>query len=300
MTKSTIIAVEQLTKFYGKIIGVRDVSFSVEPGEVFGFLGPNGAGKTTTIRLLMNLLRPDRGTISLFGNSLQDNPVKLREKIGYLPGDFSPYGEMTGERFLHYLAKYRARPPVLRQRLLQMLNIDSRALAQKIKHLSHGNRQKFGIVAALEHEPDLAVLDEPSLGLDPLMQEAFYHILRELQQKGKTVFLSSHILPEVEKNCHRVAIIREGRLVALEAIENLKKKRHRRLIIELPLDLAESPPELPGTRLWQKDGNQCIYLVRSDIRPVLKKLADLPLTDVIFPEPDLEDIFLAYYQEEEK
>lgn len=300
MTKSTIIAVEQLTKFYGKITGVRDVSFSVEPGEVFGFLGPNGAGKTTTIRLLMNLLRPDRGTISLFGNSLQDNPVKLREKIGYLPGDFSPYGEMTGERFLNYLAKYRARPPVLRQRLLQMLNIDSRALAQKIKHLSHGNRQKFGIVAALEHEPDLAVLDEPSLGLDPLMQEAFYQILRELQQKGKTVFLSSHILPEVEKNCHRVAIIREGRLVALEAIENLKKKRHRRLIIELPLDLAENPPELPGTRLWQKDGNQCIYLVRSDIRPVLEKLADLPLTDVIFPEPDLEDIFLAYYQEEEK
>jgi ABC-2 type transport system ATP-binding protein len=300
MTKSTIIAVEQLTKFYGKIVGVRDLSFSVEPGEVFGFLGPNGAGKTTTIRLLMNLLRPDRGTISLFGNALQDNPVKLREKIGYLPGDFSPYGEMTGERFLHYLAQYRARPPVLRQRLLQMLNIDSPALAQKIKHLSHGNRQKFGIVAALEHEPDLAVLDEPSLGLDPLMQEAFYHILRELQQKGKTVFLSSHILPEVEKNCHRVAIIREGRLVALEAIENLKKKRHRRLIIELPLDLAESPPELPGTRLWQKDGNQCIYLVRSDIRPVLKKLAGLPLTDVIFPEPDLEDIFLAYYQEEEK
>jgi ABC-2 type transport system ATP-binding protein len=300
MTKSTIIAVEQLTKFYGKIVGVRDLSFSVEPGEVFGFLGPNGAGKTTTIRLLMNLLRPDRGTISLFGNALQDNPVKLREKIGYLPGDFSPYGEMTGELFLRYLAQYRARPPVLRQRLLQMLNIDSPALAQKIKHLSHGNRQKFGIVAALEHEPDLAVLDEPSLGLDPLMQEAFYHILRELQQKGKTVFLSSHILPEVEKNCHRVAIIREGRLVALEAIENLKKKRHRRLIIELPLDLAESPPELPGTRLWQKDGNQCIYLVRSDIRPVLKKLAGLPLTDVIFPEPDLEDIFLAYYQEEEK
>lgn len=292
-----IIEVAGLTKYYGAVVGVEDVHFSVEEGEVFGFLGPNGAGKTTTIRLLMQLLRPDRGRITLFGASLDQPQTTLRERIGYLPGEFHPYLTMTGGRFLDYMARYRARPPILRPFLLDKLHVTAKALAQPVKHLSHGNRQKLGLILALEHEPELAVLDEPTLGLDPLMQEAFYDVLKLLQRKGKTIFLSSHVLSEVEKVCHRVAIVRGGALVALESLDALKKKRPRRLIVEL--DQAETPerPVLPGARLLSRDGGRLIYLVEGDLRAVLGALAELPVQDVVFPEPDLEDVFMAYYQE---
>lgn len=290
-----IIKVTGLTKYYGSIVGVEDVSFSVEEGEIFGFLGPNGAGKTTTIRLLMQLLRPDRGRIALFGAPLDAPRTDLHERIGYLPGEFHPYLNMTGRRFLHYMAHYRARPPTLRPYLLDKLLVTERALAQPIKHLSHGNRQKLGLILALEHEPDLAILDEPTLGLDPLMQDAFYDILKTLQDRGKTVFLSSHVLSEVEKVCHRVAIVRGGALVALESLDALKQKRPRRLIVAL--DQAE-PPALPGARLLSQDAGRFVYLVEGAIRAVLRALAEMPVEDVVFPEPDLEDVFMAYYQEE--
>ena len=169
-----IINVSGLTKYYSKTLGIEAVSFSVEPGEIFGFLGPNGAGKTTTIRLLMDLLRPDHGIIALFGIELKRNQVDLKERIGYLPGDFFPYGEMTGQCFLNYTAKYRSHQPELRQTMLEKLQFSLRELSQKIKHLSHGTRQKLGIIFAFEHDPDLAILDEPTSGLDPLVQEAFY------------------------------------------------------------------------------------------------------------------------------
>lgn len=290
-----VIEVSELTKYYGEVVGIRDVSFTVEQGEIFGFLGPNGAGKTTTIRLLMQLLNPDNGRIALFGMNADKARKKLRERIGYLPGDFQPYGEMTVERFLKYMAKYRSRPPKLRQQLIEKLNITSQDLSKIIKHLSHGNRQKLGLVFALEHEPDLAILDEPTLGLDPLMQEAFYQILREFQQKGKTIFLSSHIMPEVQKVCQRVAIIRDGELVAVETLENLKRKSSRRLIVKFQKQV--DAPKLPGTQLLKQKGKQCIYLVEGNIRPVILSLSKLPIEDFIYPEAELEDIFLDYYQE---
>jgi ABC-2 type transport system ATP-binding protein len=289
------IEVSGLTKSYGSIVGVRDLDFTVEQGEIFGFLGPNGAGKTTAIRLLMQLLNPDKGSISLFGKLLNKNRWDLRDRIGYLPGDFHPYGDMTSGYFLNYMAGYRSSSPRLRSWLFDKLHFTARELKQRIKILSHGNRQKLGIVLALEHEPDLAILDEPTLGLDPLMQEAFYEILRELQMKGKTIFLSSHILTEVEKVCHRVAIIREGTLVALESLSDLKKKRPRRLIVELREGPSTGPPSLPGTQLIGRAGNRYVFLIEGEIQAVLRSLAALPVQDVILPEPGLEDIFIGFY-----
>lgn len=292
----SIIKVEEISKFYGTVVGVKDLSLIVEKGEIFGFLGPNGAGKTTTIRLLMQLLYPNNGRIFLFDNLIDRKLIIHREKIGYLPGEFSPYRNMNGSQFLNYMAKYRSSRPQLREHLLQKFHFTEENLDQKIKNLSHGNRQKLGIVFALEHNPELAILDEPTIGLDPLMQEAFYEILTELQQNGKTIFLSSHNLPEIEKICHRVAIIREGNLVALETIENLKKKRPRRLILTTPIKKYSEPPILPGTRLVEQADNRYTYLIDGEIHHVIQSLAKLTIEDILFPEPDLEDIFLTYYQ----
>lgn len=289
------ISVEAVSKYYGKVIGVRELSFNVERGEIFGFLGPNGAGKTTTIRLLMQLLYPSEGRIYLFDKLIEPGDIAHREMIGYLPGEFTPYRNMSSLQFLNYMAKYRPNPPQFRPQLLKNFGLTERNLYQKIKNLSHGNRQKVGIIHAMEHSPELVILDEPTLGLDPLMQEAFYETLIELQQKGKTIFLSSHNLPEVEKICHRVAIIREGSIVTVETIENLKKKRPRRLILTMPTNEAE-PPTLPGTKLIEQTDNKYTYLIDGDLRSVLQALAQISIEDILLPEPDLEDIFLTYYQ----
>ncbi len=292
-----VINVSGLTKYYGKTLGIEDVNFTVEEGEIFGFLGPNSAGKTTTIRLLLDLLRPNRGKIVLFNAQLKRNQVDLKERIGYLPGDFLPYGEMKTINFLNYISKYRLRQPDLRQSLIEKLNLSQHDLSSKIKYLSHGTRQKLGIVFAFEHDPDLAILDEPTSGLDPLIQEAFYEILWGFRKRGKTVFLSSHILPEVEKVCHRVAIIRKGKIVALEEIEKLKRKRSRRLIIMFKKNIDENPPIIPETRFLECHDKQCIYFVEGQISKLLPALINLPIEDIVFPEPDLEDIFLDYYAE---
>ena len=293
-----IIQVENISKFYGAVVGVKDLSLTVEKGEIFGFLGPNGAGKTTTIRLLLQLLYPDKGKIYLFDNLVDRKIITHREKIGYLPGEFSPYRNMSSHQFLNYMAKYRSSPPELREHLIQNFNFREQDLHQKIKNLSHGNRQKLGLIFALEHNPELIILDEPTIGLDPLMQDAFYEILIELQKNGKTIFLSSHNLPEVEKICHRVAIIREGSLVALETIENLRKKRPRRLILTIPIHEYKEVPVLPSTRLISQNENIFTYLIDGNIHSVLQELANLSIEDIVFPEPDLEDIFLTYYQKE--
>ena len=293
----TVLKVSNLTKYYGKILGVKDVTFSVEEGEIFGFLGSNGAGKTTTIRLLMNLLRRDDGGITLFGTTLNKDSVRLREKIGYLPGDFHPYWEMSGGNFLKYMAKYRARSPVLREKLFGQLNLTGQDISQKIKYLSHGTRQKLGIVLAFEHDPELAILDEPTIGLDPLIQESFYEIIWDFQKRGKTIFLSSHILPEVEKVCHRVAIIRNGEIVALESIEKLREKRPRRMTLELKDAVNMKPLNFSGVKLLKQTGTRFDFLIEGDIGVLLNELIKLPIKDLIFPEPDLEDIFLDYYTE---
>ena len=283
------------SKSYGTVVGIDGLDLSVTQGEIFGFLGPNGAGKTTTIRLFMQMLSPDRGRLTVLGEALDRRRSQLHERIGYLPGEFRPYPEMSGARFLAYMSRYRSRPPRLRSMLSEQLGLTQKDIARRIKYLSHGNRQKLGILLALEHDPDLAILDEPTLGLDPLVQESFYEILRGLRDRGTTIFLSSHLLAEVEKICSRVAIVREGRLVAVESIEALKWKRPRRLILMLGGEASEAPG-LPGARLISREDARCVYLLEGDVRAALQALTTLPVQDVYLPEPDLDEVFMAYYR----
>ena len=297
MDQSIIISVNHLTKFYGKTLGVQDLNFSVSQGEIFGFLGPNGAGKTTTIRMLLDLLRPSFGQIHIFGKAIYDHSFEIRRRSGYLPGNFSAYGNMTGIDFLRFAGSMRRTSPKLQSSLIDRFQLSKEDLSQKVKHLSHGTLQKLGIIQAFFHQPELLILDEPTIGLDPLMQEEFYRLLFEVQNKGKTIFFSSHNLAEVEKICHRIAIIRDGKLVALETLESLKKKKVRRLkfILKEPADELK----LPGANLVKQKDLYYEYLVEGDMKPLLQKLSSLPIDDLIFPEPDLEEVFMAYYRKEE-
>jgi len=293
--KIPVIQVEQLTKYYGKSLGIDQVSFEVNSGEIFGFLGPNGAGKTTTIRLLLDLLRPSSGKICLFQKPLRLNSLEIRQRCGYLPGDFSIVGNMTAEEFLNFSDKIRGKKATISHQLIERLSLKGE-LSRKIKHLSQGNLQKIGITQAFSHQPELVILDEPTLGLDPLIKEEFYNFLSEYRQQGNTLFLSSHNLPEVERICDRVAIIRKGKLVAAESLEDLKKNRFRRLTLKLQRVVEQL--NLPGTQLiWQKDLHYEL-LVKGEIQPLLRALGNLPLEDFTFREPSLEEVFLYYYREE--
>jgi ABC-2 type transport system ATP-binding protein len=295
-SKIPIIQVEQLTKYYGKSLGIDQVSFEVNSGEIFGFLGPNGAGKTTTIRLLLDLLRPSSGKIYLFQKPLRLNSLEIRQRCGYLPGDFSIVGNMTAGEFLDFLDKIRGNKETISSQLIERLSLQGE-LSRKIKHLSQGNRQKIGIIQAFSHQPELVILDEPTLGLDPLIKEEFYNFLLEYRQQGNTLFLSSHNLSEVERICGRVTIIRKGKLVASESLEDLKKNRFRRL--SLKLKQAVEQLNLPGAQLlWHKD-LQYELLVKGEILPLLRELVNLPLEDFTFPEPSLEEVFLYYYRDNE-
>lgn len=288
-----IISVSGLTKYYGGTPGIQDINFSVNRGEIFGFLGPNGAGKTTTIRLLLHLLYPTSGKISIFNGQDGGRPVDILKRCGYLPGEFTAYSQMTGIEFLRYAAAVRNADPAAQEELIRRFEISREDLDKKIKKLSHGTLQKLGIVQALFHKPELIILDEPTTGLDPLMQDEFYRILHEYQEGGSTILFSSHNLPEVEKICSRVAIIREGRLVALEALAVLKKKVYRRL--ELTLRKEVETLEIPHARLIKKDGLKYSFLVKGDMDLLLKELASLPVEDLLLPEADLEEIFMAHY-----
>ncbi|MFQ5585007.1 MAG: ABC transporter ATP-binding protein, partial [Calditrichia bacterium] len=275
-------------------VGVQQISFSVERGEIFGFLGPNGAGKTTTIRLLLDLLRPSAGDIFIFGVKIASHSLAIRKRCGYLPGSFSAYKQMTGIEFLRFAANLRRVVPVLQTELFKRFELSADDLSRKIKHLSHGTLQKLGIVQAFFHRPELLILDEPTIGLDPLMQENFYELLYDFQKEGRTIFFSSHNLPEVEKVCHRVAIIRNSELVAMETLEHLKQKRFRRLILILKKPVENL--QLNNARLVKKKGLHYEFLVKGDIQPLLQALANLPVQDLIFPEADLEEVFMTYYR----
>jgi len=296
MSDSPVISVEKLTKYYGQTLGVKKINFSIPPGEIFGFLGPNGAGKTTTIRMLLDLLRPSGGKIVIFGKAVRENSLEIRRRCGYLPGDFSAYTQLSGREYLNLAARLRNVIPQREGDLLEHFGLAEKNLAQKIKHFSHGNLQKLGIIQAFFHWPELVILDEPTLGLDPLMQEAFYELLKDYRQSGGTVFFSSHNLPEVEKVCQRVAIIRKGELVALETLENLKQKRFRKL--KLILKEPRENLQLPGAQLLNQIGSEYTFLVKSDLETLLRRLAELPVSDIVFPEPDLEEVFLAYYRKQ--
>src|SRR3954451_15087102 len=225
-----------------EVRALEDLTIDVREGEVFGFLGPNGAGKSTTIRLLLGYLHPTAGTGTLLGLDCVRDTVAIRRRIGYLPGGIALYDSLTGERLLDYLGELTGRPQVRRAELCDRLELSPRAPGRPVRDYSRGMRQKIGIVQALQHDPELAILDEPTEGLDPLMQRAFYDILGEVRAAGRTVFFSSHVLSEVERVCDRVAVVREGRLVALEDVGTLLARRRR----HVEITVVGPPPDLSG------------------------------------------------------
>ncbi|HEX3644054.1 MAG TPA: ABC transporter ATP-binding protein, partial [Vicinamibacterales bacterium] len=265
-------------------------------GEIFGFLGPNGAGKSTTIRTLLGYLHPTAGEGRVLGLDIVRDSVAIRRRIGYLPGGIALYDSLTGERLLDYLAELSGRPPTRRADLCDRLELSSSTLRRLVRDYSRGMRQKIGIVQALQHEPELAILDEPTEGLDPLMQRAFYHILDTLKAEGRTIFFSSHVLSEVERVCDRVAIIRRGRLVAMEDIAGLLA-RHKR---NVNMRLNGIPPHLDGvagvSSVEIRDGGLTCR-VDGDIRPFLAAIVGAPIADLTIEPAHLEEAFLEFYED---
>jgi beta-exotoxin I transport system ATP-binding protein len=278
----------------GIVRALEDLSITVREGEIFGFLGPNGAGKSTTIRLLLGFLHPSGGKARVFGLDIVRDSVAIRRRVGYLPGGIALYDAMTGVRLLDYLAELTGLQPVRRAELCDRLELSTRTLRRPVRDYSRGMRQKIGIVQALQHDPPLAILDEPSEGLDPLMQRAFYGILDDLKAAGRTIFFSSHVLSEVERVCDRVAIIRRGRLVALEDVAQLLARRKR----NVEMRLSGPPPQLEGVAgvsgLQVADGRVTLHL-EGDVGPFLRAIAGAPITDLTIEPAHLEEAFLEFY-----
>ncbi|HZO96631.1 MAG TPA: ABC transporter ATP-binding protein [Gaiellaceae bacterium] len=290
----TAIRALGLTKLYGAERGVLELDFAVAAGEVFGFLGPNGAGKTTTIRLLLDLIRPTRGRVEVFGRDPRRD-VTVRRRIGYLPGDLRLYERLTARELCAYFARLRGlRGPGRAEALAARLELP---FDRPIASLSKGNRQKAGLVQAFMHEPDLLVLDEPTAGLDPLVQQTFYELVAEARRAGATVFLSSHVLPEVQHVADRVALIREGRLVLTAAVDELRARAFSRVEVTF----AAAPPaaafaRVAGARELERHGQTVLFALQGEADPLIKALARFRVVALDSHEADLEDIFLDLYR----
>jgi ABC-2 type transport system ATP-binding protein len=294
---TAIIEAEQLTKSYGPHRGIVEVDLGVEAGEVFGFLGPNGAGKTTTIRILLDLIRPTSGRATVFGIETSADPVAIHRRIGYLPGEFGLYDKLTGGETIEYFANLRGRvDPAYVRALVERFDLDP---SRTYREYSKGNKQKVGLVVALQHQPELLILDEPTAGLDPLIQQSFFDLVREARSEGRTVFLSSHIISEVERTCDRVGIIREGRLVRLGTLEALRDLSHHAVTLrfsgEPPLAAFEA---LPGVADLAVHGNDLRMRVTGPIAPIVREAGRYELLDFASEEPSLEETFLAAYGRE--
>lgn len=278
-----------LTKFYGKSRGINDIDLTVAEGDFFGFIGPNGAGKSTTIRILTGLISQTSGEAKIFGKDTGKTDVLA--DIGYMPSEVNFYHGMKVREVIKYSAELRKRNCAKEaSRLCERLELD---INKKISELSLGNRKKVSIVCALQHKPRLCILDEPTSGLDPLMQREFYAILQERNSEGATIFLSSHILSEIQKYCKRAAVIREGRLLVCDHVENLVHTNAKKVT----LSGISEPPKLDGIGKVEVDGGTVKFLYGGKPRELLNALALLPITDIGITEPDLEEIFMHYYVE---
>lgn len=288
------IELSGLVKDYGRTRALAGIDLTVERGRIFGFLGPNGAGKTTAIRILLDLIRPTAGVAQVLGLDSQRDTIEVRRRVGYVPGDLRMYDGLRAEQFLDFIDSFRPekRDLTYRRTLLDRLGLDA---AKRIRALSKGNRQKLGLIQALMHRPELLILDEPTSGLDPLVQEEVARILEDGVRDGQTVFFSSHVLPEVERLSQSVAIIREGRIVALEDVARLKARSVH--VIEVTF-AAPPPPDLfalPGVRELRRDGNMVHLQARDGIDAVIKAIARYEVIELRTEQPSLEDVFLAYY-----
>ncbi len=293
---SAIIKTSNLTKRYGRSRGIIDLNFGVEEGEVFGFLGPNGAGKTTTIRTLLGFLRPSQGRACIGGHDCWWQSTAVKRLIGYLPGEFALDPALTGAQILAYLGNLRGDvDQTYELSLVERLELDP---GKRFREYSRGNKQKVGLIQAFMHRPRLLILDEPTSGLDPLNQQEVYRMLAEVREEGRTVFLSSHNLTEVEHTCDRVGIIRDGRLVKVDAVHTLKDLQHHdvELMFAEPVSVAWFR-DIPGVRgATSVDGGHRLTLsVQGDLREVVRVAAQHDVTNLTTREPTLEEIFLRYY-----
>jgi ABC-2 type transport system ATP-binding protein len=289
----SIIEVANLTKYYGKARGIVDVSVSVEEGEIFGFIGPNGAGKSTTIRLLLSLIHPSGGSAKVFGKDVVTHGPEIRRDIGYLPSEVYYYEGMKVIDLLNYSASFYAGDRTQRmQELAATMELD---MNRRISDLSYGNKKKVGIVQGLLHSPKLLFLDEPTAGLDPLMQHKFFDLVRAENKRGVTVFFSSHILGEVQRMCNRVGIIREGRIAEISDIRSLQKNNYKKVRVAAA-GLTPAAFDLPGVTNVQTDNDTVSFFFKGDINAVLQKMSGLQVADVTIEEPTLEEIFMHYYE----
>jgi ABC-2 type transport system ATP-binding protein len=295
-SSTRVIETHGLTKDYGPTRAVVDLDLHIDAGQVFGFLGPNGAGKTTTIRMLLALQRPTRGEASVFGLDCRHEGVAIHRRVGYLPGELALYPRMTGAQHLTWFARARGeRSRSYADELVERFGV---VLDRPLRELSKGNRQKVGLVVACMHRPPLLVLDEPTSGLDPLMQHEFERLMRETTAEGRTVFLSSHELDEVQRLAHRVAIIREGRLVASDTVEALRSRAPRSVVVELrePVDPGVFAA-LDGVSVLSSTGARVTMQVTGALGPVVRAIADRDPVDLVVRPADLDELFLDFYSE---
>jgi ABC-2 type transport system ATP-binding protein len=289
----SIIGVTNLTKYYGKARGIVDVSFSVEEGEIFGFIGPNGAGKSTTIRLLLSLIHPTSGSAAVFGKDVVTRGPEIRREIGYLPSEVYYYEGMKVIDLLKYSASFYEGDCT--KRIHELSEIMELEMNRRISDLSYGNKKKVGIVQGLLHSPKLLFLDEPTAGLDPLMQRKFFNLIRAENARGVTVFFSSHILGEVQRLCTRVGIIREGKIAEISDIRTLQQNNYKKVAVTAA-GLNPAFFDLPGVTNVQSEDGAVRFFFKGDINAVLRKISGIPVTDVTIEEPTLEEIFMHYYE----
>jgi ABC-2 type transport system ATP-binding protein len=306
-----VIRTEHLTKHYGggrrhrpghgggPIRALNDVSLEVQPGEIFGFLGPNGAGKTTMIRTLLGFLHASSGSASVLGHDVATESVALRQRVGYLPGGMAVYGSLTGNASLDYYADMQRREPVRRDELAERLKLSSADLGRRVRDYSRGMRQKLGVIQALQHDPELAILDEPTEGLDPLMQLAFYEVLEDLRDAGRTIFMSSHYLGEVERICSRVAIIRAGHLMAVQHVDELLARRKRRVSLRWRGG-APDLTDVPGIADVVQTRDRITATLSGDVAPFVRAVASPSLVDLLIEPARLEEVFFEYYAGEDQ
>ena len=286
----SIIETKKLTKYYGKSRGITELDLSVGEGEFFGFIGPNGAGKSTTIRTLLGLIYPTSGEARIFGKDIVSNRTEILADIGYMPSEATFYNGMKVKEVISLSAKMRKKDcSAEADRLCERLSLDRE---KRVEELSLGNRKKVSVVCALQHNPKLCILDEPTSGLDPLMQKEFFDILRERHSEGTTIFLSSHVLSEIQKNCSRAAIIKEGKIIALDSVENLSKTSARRVVLH---GVNKAPESLP-VKSVEESTDSVSFLYSGNIKDLLGTVNKLPVYDMTITEPELEEIFMHYYE----
>ena len=286
-----IIEVKNLKKNFGSLKAVNGLTFNVEKGEIFGFLGPNGAGKTTTIRCIMDFLRPSSGEIQILGANANNDSSKLKCRLGYLSGDVRLYDSWTGQDHISFFESIENKKSIAEE-LIKKLNFNPKV---RFKSLSSGNKQKLGLILALMFEPELIIMDEPTVGLDPLLQNTIYELLEESRKKGTTVFMSSHNLAEVDRLCDRVGVIKDGKLIAIESIQELKNKRVHvvKAIFDKQIDANEF--DIKNVEIQKELSNGFMFGVKGDINPLIKKLSEYTLSEVEISHATLEEIFLEFY-----